>query len=178
MIRKSIILFILIMHTICAGGRDGGNRYLKNGVGICLINGNIGPALNIEYGQSLNKNLYLVPRVLISSVIGERENPASESYDSYYDFGLGLQYGFSSEERIKIGLGVSAQLMRQIYLREYKDISANVVRDIVSLFDVFGTLYGSIDYAVIQKNSFDLGIDGILGEYNSCTVAIYMKFKS
>lgn len=180
MIRKSMILLFLIILTIIANGRNINSKYLKNGIGTYLVGDNIGPALKIEYGKSLNKNLYLVPRILISSVINEYENSESEDYYSYYDFGLGLHYELSSIGRMKIGLGAGTQVMRRIYLHEYEDVSDNVVSNIASSFDAFGIVYGSIGYAIIQKKTFDIGIDGSIqfGKENSYAATIYIKFKS
>ncbi|MBU0712209.1 hypothetical protein KJ762_15950 [bacterium] len=178
---KIMIVFFLIILTICANASTkNSSKFLKTGTGIYFINDMVGPVLITEFGYSLTQNLLIVPRLLISAAIGDNEYPKSSTYNSYYDLGLGLQYRFSSMERLKLGFGGNMQLMMQVYLREYEDIHDDLVRNIASVFDFFCGFYGSADYAVIQGKNIDFGVDGIVqfGEYNSYTVAIYMKFKS
>jgi len=172
-------LFLIISAIYTNASTNNSSKFLKTGTGIYFLNDMVGPVLITESGYSLTQNLLIVPRLLISAAIGDNEYPKSSTYNSYYDLGLGLQYRFSSMERLRFGFGGNMQLMMQVYLREYK-VHDDLVRTISCSLDFFGGLYGSVDYAVIQRENIDFGVDGIVqfGEYNSFTVAIYMKFKS
>lgn len=174
-----ITIAFLILLTICVNARTNSyNNYLKTGIGVCLISDISGPALMTEYAHNLNQNLFIVSKFLRLAVIDENKYPKSSDYNSYYNLGLGLQYRFSSLERLGLGFGGNLQLINRVYLREY-EIHENLVRNITNTFDFLYGFYSSIDYAVIQRKNTDFGVNGIaqFGEYSSFSVLIYMKFK-
>lgn len=173
-----ILTVIFLFITSHANGSDSDNRYLKNGIGANLINNKIGPALTIEYSRNLNKNIALVPRIQVSTLINDILGSESESMESYYDFGLGLYYKFQSLRKIAFGAGINSSLMQQTYNHEYQDINNNISCNIVTAFDVNFAGYCMVDYSVFQTKLFDFGIDGIFqfGNHSSYTLNIYYKF--
>jgi len=176
---KITVIFLIVL-TICVQVRaDNYSNYLKTGLGTYLINDKFGPAYITEFGHSLNQNLFIVPKFIKSVVIDENKSPKYSTYNSYYDFGLGLQYQFPSMDRLGLGFGGNLQIINKIYLREYEDINNSLVRNIANTFDLLYGFYCSLEYTVLQGKNIDFGVNGIaqFGEYSSFSVLIHMRFK-
>jgi len=170
------ITFVLFQMMITMNVYAGNPRhYLKTGTGAYIINNMGGPVVVTEYGYGLNQNLFIGPRLILS--IAEFEGNNNTFYD-YTEFGLALHYKFSSIKRLTLGMGGNVQFMRKYYISEYY-VHDNLEHSLRGLMNLLYALSGSVDFTIIQNDHIDFGINGIVqvGEYNSYTVDIYMKFK-
>ena len=176
---KVIICFMILIISANAF-ENGHNKYLKTGIGLNYSKGLIGPAMITEYGYALKNNLFISPRFMTSISLDEDLATKQNIHNAYYNLGLGLQYKFSSIEKVRIGIGGNLQLYSKIYLREYENSNGEIHTSMSYVFDLLYSFYSSIDYDLIQGKNIDFGIDGTinLGEFSSISLLLYMRFKN